>query len=170
MRKNNNSVRIALIAAALFTAAHGAMATTRIYQSLEKLAASSTAIAVVHVSMESDAAIRRTAEEMRAITPYRYATGAKVVETLKGRLPSQITVFHMSGRDDCLFQQGSGDYLVFLTLRKDRLIPTDGWPSSKFIKDDRVTGWNGAHSWNAAPVALDRVLLDLKKFIGTKPE
>jgi hypothetical protein len=170
MRKNNTSVRIALIAAALFATAHGAMATTRIYQSLEELTASSTAIAIVQVSDESDTAIRRSAEEMRAISPYRFATSAKVVKALKGKLPSEITVFHMRGLNDCLFQQGSGDYLVFLTLRKDRLTPTDGWPSSKFIKEDHVTGWNETHSWNAAPVARDRVILDLKKFIDAKSE
>jgi hypothetical protein len=53
----------------------------------------------------------------------------------------------MSGLDDCLFQQGSGDYLVFLKRQGDKYIPTDGWPSSKKISDKKVSGWSDMHQF-----------------------
>lgn len=130
-----------------------AHATSRSYPKLDQYIADSDAIALVEIAKPNEeSAVTRSKEQ-----PFGFASEAKALRTLKGELPKSFLIHHMSSLDDCLFQQGPGDYLVFIKRRGELYVPTDAWPSSKPIKDGYVIGWSDSQSWSVKH-SLDEVV------------
>ncbi len=121
-----------------------ASATSRIYPKLDQYVAASDVIAIVTVKKTNKESIINRTETQ----PYGYRTTALVQKTFKGDVSGSLSISHMSTLDDALFQQGPGDYLVFLKRQDDHYVPADGWPSSKPIKDGFVIGWSDSQSWS----------------------
>ena len=84
-------------------------------------------------------------------------TQAKIIRVFKGEAGEEILIRHSISLDDSLFQQGAGQYLVFLRCDKDLFIPTKGWPSSKPLRGQDVLGWSDSHSWQESK-PLDQVI------------
>lgn len=117
------------------------LATSRIYSTIDQLIASSDVIAVVTVDKSNEESMIKRSKTQ----PFGFASSARIQNTIKGDISEPFLIHHMSALDDCLFQQGSGDYLVFLKRQGDKYVPTDGWPSSKQITGKKVSGWSDMH-------------------------
>lgn len=134
-----------------------AHSTSRIYSTLEKLIERSDAIALVTVGEADDATARR---------PFQRARTAKVQQIVKGERTETLVIQHGSGLDDALFQQGPGEYLVFLKRKDTLFVPTDGWPSSKFVSDEKVQGWSDSHRWDEKASPLPEVIAEIRSLSG----
>jgi len=77
---------------------------------------------------------------------YDCKTTAKIIRVLKSNDAGEIVVFHRSLPAEHLFRDGPGEYLVFLKRTDGGYVATDGWPSSKPIRDASVIGWSDSHS------------------------
>jgi hypothetical protein len=141
----------------LFHLIPDAHSTSRIYSTLEQLINRSDGIAVVTVGEADDATASR---------PFHDARTAKIQQILKGELSEPLVIQHGSGHDDVLFQQGAGEYLVFLKRKDSLFVPTDGWPSSKFVSGGQVQGWSNSHRWEEKPSPLTGVIAEIRSFIG----
>jgi hypothetical protein len=130
-----------------------ARSTSRIYSTIEQLINRSDVIALVTVGATGDENPRR---------PFHDARAAKVQQILKGELSEPLVIQHGSGRDDTLFQQGPGEYLVFLKRRDSLLVPTDGWPSSKFVSEGMVQGWCDSQRHDGPSAPLSRVVAEIE--------
>lgn len=135
-------------------------ATSRIYSTIDQLITSSDVIAVVSIEKSNDASMIKRSKTQ----PFGLASSARIQSMIKGNISEPILINHMSGRDDCLFQQGSGEYLVFLKRQGDKYVPTDGWPSSKHIVDKQVEGWSDMHRFGKEFERLQTVI----EYIKTK--
>lgn len=139
------------------------LATSRIYSTLDQLTASSDAIAVVLIDKPNEeSTIKRSKTQ-----PFGYATAAGIQKIIKGSISGPLLIHHMSGLDDCLFQQGPGEYLVFLKRQDDKYVPTDGWPSSKPIREGYVIGWSDSQSWSVKD-SLENALKQIQQEIDKK--
>ena len=137
-----------------------AFATSRVYSTIDQLITSSDLIAVVMIKEPNEASrIERTKEQ-----PFGFANSAQILRQIKGDIAKPLVIHHMSGLDDCLFQQGPGEYLVFLKQKGDKFIPTDGWPSSKQIVDKKVSGWSDMQRFGKEVEQLETVI----EYIKTK--
>jgi hypothetical protein len=122
-------------------------ANQRIFSRMDEFVRKADAIALVEVGANDLEPNRfpapiRSPEELRDYArSYQTMTRAAVKQSLKGDLPKTIDVFHAKELDDHLFQQGAGLYLVFLKRTAAGLVPFEGWPSSKPIKNNMVLGW-----------------------------
>jgi hypothetical protein len=134
-----------------------AHSTSRIYSTLEQLIERSDGIAVVTVGEADDATASR---------PFHDARTAKIQQVLKGQLVEPLVIQHGSGHDDVLFQQGAGEYLVFLKRKGSLFVPADGWPSSKFVSDGKVRGWSNSHRWEEKSSPLTNVIAEIRRFTG----
>ncbi len=137
-----------------------ALATSRIYSTIDQIIASSDIIAVITVDKSNqESRIMRTKTQ-----PFGYATAARIQKIIKGNISEPFLIHHASARDDSLFQQGTGDYLVFLKRQDDKFVPTDGWPSSKQILEKKVSGWSDMHRFGKEFEHLETVI----EYIKTK--
>jgi hypothetical protein len=137
-----------------------ALATSRIYSTIDQLIASSDIIAVVTVDKSNEESLIKRSKSQ----PFGFASSARIQNTIKGNISDPFLIHHMSGLDDCLFQQGPGDYLVFLRRQGDKYIPSDGWPSSKRIVEKQVAGWSDMRRFEKDSVLLQTVI----EYIKTK--
>jgi len=133
---------------------HVSRTASRSYLSLERLISDSDVVAIVEVSDPGGGTPELKREKF---APGPRAASARVSQAMKGKPPGVVSIFHATGRDDALFQQGPGQYLVFLRKADDGYIPTDGWPSSKPIRDGYVVGWSDSHSWSVKDSLADAV-------------
>jgi len=155
--KSPSIILIFLAAAAI---APIVLATSRIYSTLDQLIAASDAIAVVVIDRPNEESIIKRSK----MQPFGYASAVRIQKTIKGHLSETLLIHHMSGLDDCLFQQGPGEYLVFLKRKDDKYIPCDGWPSSKPIQKGYVIGWSDSQSWSAQD-SLENALKQIQQKI-----
>lgn len=120
------------------------LATSRIYGPIDQLITRSDFIAVVVVDKSNQDSMVKP----QVAQGFECASQARVETVIKGDPVESVLIHHMSGRDDALFQQGPGSYLVFLNKHNDVYFPTDGWPSSKNIVNKQVAGWSDIHRFN----------------------
>lgn len=152
---------VALITA--WIACRDVSGTSRIYQPLNKFIEASDVIAVV----ETREVEQRKMQDSSGNSEYSYTTEVVVKQVLKGEVSETLRVFHGKERDDVLFQQEAGLYLVFLTKNADGYTPFDGWPSSKHIKEEKVFGWkHHPYYWQDAGTPLQRVIEEINKTLG----
>ena len=137
-----------------------ALATSRIYSTIDQLIVSSDIVAIVTIEKTNEESMVKRSKTQ----PFGFANSARIQKIIKGSISEPFLIHHMSGRDDCLFQQGSGEYLVFLKQQGDKYIPTDGWPSSKQISDQKVSGWSDMHRFGKDYEQLQTVI----EYIKTK--
>ena len=120
-----------------------------IYLPSDSMAQKSDAIAIVTVGLPERGKFignRMFPMDSKATRKTFYRrSAADVDEIIKGKLPQKIFVFDSSGHWDVLFQEGPGKYLLFLRGKPDFMTGTNGWFSSRFIKDSSVY-WAIPHS------------------------
>jgi len=99
---------------------------------------------------------------------YDCKTTAIIVSVLKGDVAGEIVVFHRSLPDEHLFPDGPGEYLVFLKRTDGGYVATDGWPSSKPIRDASVIGWSDSHSLSVKS-SLESALSEIARQMKRHP-
>jgi len=126
---------------------------------LNQLIVSSDIIAVVTIGKPNQECINKRPKAQH----FSYATPAKSVNSIKGYAPETLLIFHGSSFEDQLFENGIGNYLVFLKWKRDKWVPTDAGNSSKYIKQGKVLGWSSSHQ----PEAVEQLQTAIE-YIKTK--
>ena len=126
---------------------------------LDQLIVSSDIIAVVTIDKPNKECINKQPKPQH----FSYATPAKSLSSIKKYAGESLLIFHGSSFEDQLFENGIGDYLVFLKWKRDKWIPTDAGNSSKYIKQGKVSGWSSSHR----PEAVEQLQTAIE-YIKTK--
>ncbi len=137
-----------------FAIASSALATSRIYSGIDQLISTSDVIALVSIDESNEESMMKRSK----IPPFGVPSPVRILKALKGEVSGTVVIHHMFGLDDSLFQQGPGEYLVFLKRKGKQYVPTDGWPSSKHIVDQQVAGWSDRHRFGEDFARLQTVI------------
>jgi hypothetical protein len=147
-----------------------ARADSLVYLSTDAMIQKSDAIAIVEVASPESGKFIGDRLLPLGSKPTRKTFGdrvaAKIERTLKGDLPKQIFIHYASGHWDELFQEGPGRYLVFLRGKTDFLTGTNGWLSSRLIKDGAID-WTSNPGKMPNPVPLADAIAKIAKVAPT---